>query len=331
MNEIIKAKAQELGLKQVDIVRATGASKGTVSKWFSGELTPEEYLVDLAHLLQLSPFHLKNGKRVEKDGFSQQRQLEEQLLEWQVFGTLLNEGLKVFGPPTISKAYDMEISCPYMIDFASFYVETKIMKSQEEADRAKEANININKKIFTKSKFIKNAIIVTQFDVFKGNVLSTIISQLKQITGLEVDRIKLTKRVNPKSNQIGSPVLLPNEVFENLDTVQYIELIKFKDSITPPTKNVRTTFAFTNFSESMSPDFCENEVIFASIKEEVKNGDFVLAKLEDGSIVVRQLIIEGGHLMLKATNPSWPSKYIPIEDPAKVRMLKIVASQKTFD
>jgi transcriptional regulator with XRE-family HTH domain len=41
INEIIKRRAKVLGLKQVDIVRKTRATKGTVSKWFSGDRKPQ--------------------------------------------------------------------------------------------------------------------------------------------------------------------------------------------------------------------------------------------------------------------------------------------------
>jgi SOS-response transcriptional repressor LexA len=67
INEIIKRRAKVLGLKQVDIVRKTGATKGTVSKWFSGDRKPEEYLPELCRILKLDIESLKNGKLVESN------------------------------------------------------------------------------------------------------------------------------------------------------------------------------------------------------------------------------------------------------------------------
>jgi transcriptional regulator with XRE-family HTH domain len=42
--------ADKRNLKQVDVVRETGADKGLVSKWFSGTLPKPEYLEKLAAL-----------------------------------------------------------------------------------------------------------------------------------------------------------------------------------------------------------------------------------------------------------------------------------------
>ncbi|CAN8141596.1 LexA family transcriptional regulator [uncultured Thiomicrorhabdus sp.] len=67
MNEIIKKRARELGIKQIEIARATGATRGTVNKWFSGLTKPEEYLNELCALLKLDPVALKNCKTVYTD------------------------------------------------------------------------------------------------------------------------------------------------------------------------------------------------------------------------------------------------------------------------
>jgi transcriptional regulator with XRE-family HTH domain len=42
--------AEARGLRQVDIAEAVDASKGIVSKWFSGSTPLEEYQIKLAHL-----------------------------------------------------------------------------------------------------------------------------------------------------------------------------------------------------------------------------------------------------------------------------------------
>jgi phage repressor protein C with HTH and peptisase S24 domain len=59
----IAARAKELGLKQVDIVRMTGATKGTVSNWFKGSSSPKaEYIGPLARALQKSESWVLTGK-----------------------------------------------------------------------------------------------------------------------------------------------------------------------------------------------------------------------------------------------------------------------------
>lgn len=62
----IQEKLAESDRKQADIVKVTGASKGTVSKWVSGTNTPKgNYLVQLAVFLGVSTEWLLTG--VEKE------------------------------------------------------------------------------------------------------------------------------------------------------------------------------------------------------------------------------------------------------------------------
>lgn len=45
--------AERRGLKQVDIIRETGADKGTVSRWFAGKMPETPYLFKLIGALEL--------------------------------------------------------------------------------------------------------------------------------------------------------------------------------------------------------------------------------------------------------------------------------------
>lgn len=55
-SERIICRMKELNLSQVDLVNATGFSKGTVSKWISGINTPSgKYITALASVLKTSP------------------------------------------------------------------------------------------------------------------------------------------------------------------------------------------------------------------------------------------------------------------------------------
>ena len=59
----IRRLMRERGLRQVDIANATGASKGAVSKWFSGTFSPRsEYLVKIANILDTTPSYLLTGE-----------------------------------------------------------------------------------------------------------------------------------------------------------------------------------------------------------------------------------------------------------------------------
>lgn len=56
-------QAKQLGLRQVDIIKATGAPKATVSNWFSGNGKPSsKYLVSLSLCLKKSPDWILFGK-----------------------------------------------------------------------------------------------------------------------------------------------------------------------------------------------------------------------------------------------------------------------------
>lgn len=67
INDRIIARARELKLKQVDIVRAVGCSKGTVNQWFKGDTAPNgENLLKTARILAVSPEWLQTGKEAIK-------------------------------------------------------------------------------------------------------------------------------------------------------------------------------------------------------------------------------------------------------------------------
>ena len=59
-DRIVK-RAKELGLRQVDIAKATGASKGAVSNWFSGNGDPRRYIIELSKALKTSPDFILEG------------------------------------------------------------------------------------------------------------------------------------------------------------------------------------------------------------------------------------------------------------------------------
>lgn len=67
VSDAVKALAKERGLKQADIVKATGLSRGAVSKWFSGASQPSrEVLPGLAELFGV-PISYFYNEEVPKD------------------------------------------------------------------------------------------------------------------------------------------------------------------------------------------------------------------------------------------------------------------------
>jgi len=63
----------------------------------------------------------------------------------------------------------------------------------------------------------------------------------------------------------------------------------------------------------MQGTFNEDDLIFIDPEVQPVNGKYVVARLDDeNEATLKQLIIEGGERYLKATNPDWPNKILPI-------------------
>lgn len=80
-----------------------------------------------------------------------------------------------------------------------------------------------------------------------------------------------------------------------------------------PVKCSDQTFLLKVRGQSMAGTFNENELIFVDPNVDATNGKYVVARLDDeNEATLKQLIIEGGERFLKATNPDWPNKILPI-------------------
>lgn len=80
-----------------------------------------------------------------------------------------------------------------------------------------------------------------------------------------------------------------------------------------PVKCSAKTFLLKVRGQSMAGTFNEGELIFVDPEVEALNGKYVVARLDDeNEATLKQLIIEGGERYLKATNPDWPNKILPI-------------------
>lgn len=80
-----------------------------------------------------------------------------------------------------------------------------------------------------------------------------------------------------------------------------------------PVKCSNRTFLLKVRGQSMAGTFNEGELIFVDPEVEALNGKYVVARLDDeNEATLKQLIIEGGHKFLKATNPDWPNKILPV-------------------
>lgn len=62
IHDRIQSKMAELGLKQADLMRVTGAGRATISSWVNGPSMPRgEYLLKVANVLNTSPEWLLKG------------------------------------------------------------------------------------------------------------------------------------------------------------------------------------------------------------------------------------------------------------------------------
>ena len=66
ISDRIVKRARELGLKQTDIAKKTGASKASVSNWFSGKDSPTRFVIELSKALKCEPEWLLDGKHIQK-------------------------------------------------------------------------------------------------------------------------------------------------------------------------------------------------------------------------------------------------------------------------
>jgi len=73
------------------------------------------------------------------------------------------------------------------------------------------------------------------------------------------------------------------------------------------------TFALRVEGDSMAPTYPRGSIIFVDPEVPAISGKKVVAKLvNEDRATFKQYIEDGGQKMLKAMNPNWPEKYIPI-------------------
>lgn len=67
------------------------------------------------------------------------------------------------------------------------------------------------------------------------------------------------------------------------------------------------------------PSYAEGDIIFVDPDRDANHGDRVIVRLDDQQeATFKQLLIEDGKKMLKALNPGWKPRYIPINGNATI-------------
>lgn len=79
------------------------------------------------------------------------------------------------------------------------------------------------------------------------------------------------------------------------------------------------TFALRVQGESMLPRFNPGDYIFVDPDKGCKSGDFVVAQIDDeNKATFKQYLETEDGPMLKALNPEWPNRYIPLPDEHRI-------------
>ncbi|WP_036567365.1 LexA family protein [Oceanospirillum beijerinckii] len=89
------------------------------------------------------------------------------------------------------------------------------------------------------------------------------------------------------------------------------------------------TFVLRVVGESMIPDYHEGELIFVDPERSADSGDDVVAVLtHQNKATFKRLVIEpDGTQLLKALNPTYPNRYVPIDDSCEI-IGKVIFSGK---
>lgn len=73
------------------------------------------------------------------------------------------------------------------------------------------------------------------------------------------------------------------------------------------------------FNPAGRPSYADGDIIFVDPSREAKHGDRVIVRLDDhAEATFKQLLIEDGRKLLKALNPEWAPRYIPINGNATI-------------
>ena len=81
-----------------------------------------------------------------------------------------------------------------------------------------------------------------------------------------------------------------------------------------PEPHSAKTLALVVSGESMSPEFKPGDLLFVDFSLLMTNGSCVIAAdLEGSNSVLREIIVDGTNIYLKALNPQWPSPITKIE------------------
>ena len=161
IKECMKAK----GLKQVDIVKTTGVSKGSISKWLAGKAKPSgEYLLRLSQVLGESEYWLLNGEYP----YSSYEDIDDAMDYMNAYEESMRDHYIT--------ELGLEPRLPYSIRFLKEEFENKIFSEHEEFEKRYEPSAEQERQIEEYEEwleweeraddFIENKLILKQIETY---------------------------------------------------------------------------------------------------------------------------------------------------------------------
>lgn len=109
------------------------------------------------------------------------------------------------------------------------------------------------------------------------------------------------------------------------ETIDLYEVGDAEEWILCPVNHSDSTFALRVRGESMfnpggeGPSFSDGDIIYVDPSRQPENRSLVVVRQNDcEETTFKQLILEGGDKMLKALNPSWPNRILPMMDDCQI-------------
>lgn len=130
----------------------------------------------------------------------------------------------------------------------------------------------------------------------------------KNIENIKSNIVPIKQNPNKRYVKVlGSvPAGLPQEAYEN-DTGEVIEVDE--DFIT----NNNELIALTVTGDSMYPRFIEGDIIILEVTNNYKNGDIVIATINDYETTLKQIYTNGNITTLHPINPEYPDRRYSFE------------------
>lgn len=169
ISDRIASRLNELGLKQVDLIEATGLSKGAISKWVTGTTVPSsEHISAIAEKLKVSPEWLLTGKQSNHYENSQLNQVHNSYVNGSVNQSVVHHNciepqiIKLdFYPQANASATKETIHLtkqilPVLADFATVVIDDMMTPALHKKSTIVCRNVQDNEPIYPNKIYVLN-------------------------------------------------------------------------------------------------------------------------------------------------------------------------------